>query len=95
VPGALISNVGQLAVSHKLSRLLTVYGNANYGLNESVPPAVKFTNFTAAVGLSYKITKLFIVDLFYNYSDFQFDGQGLTYEVPRNVVGFSLGAEWK
>jgi hypothetical protein len=95
VPGALISNVGQLAVSHRLSRLLTVQGNVNYGLNESVPPGVKFTNFAAGMSLNYRLTKIFVLDLFYNYSDFHFDATTLKYEVPRNVVGFSVTAEWR
>ena len=95
VPGALISNVGQLAVSHKLSRLLTLQGNINYGQSESVPPGVKFTNFTAGGGLTYKLTKVLILDLFYNYYNYHFDSTGLEYQVPRNMVGFSLTAEWK
>jgi hypothetical protein len=95
VPGALISNVGLLAVSHKLSRLLTVQGNVNYGQNESVPPGVEFTNLSAGVGLNYKLTKILILDLFYQYSDFRFESTALAYEVPRNVVGFTLAAEWK
>jgi hypothetical protein len=95
VPGALISNVGQLAVSHKLSRLLTVQGNVNYGQSESVPPGVKFTNFAAGAGLTYKLTKVIILDLYYNYYDYHFDATTLKYEIPRNMVGFSLTAEWK
>ena len=96
VSGALISNVGQVAVSHKLSRLLTVEGNVNYGFNETFPvSSVKYTNFTAGARVNYKVTKILMLDLFYNYTDFKFQSPGLNYELPRNVVGFTLSAEWK
>jgi hypothetical protein len=96
VSGALISNVGQMALSHKLSRRLSLQGNVNYGYSESVPGAdVKYTNFSTGIGLNYKLTKIMTLDFFYNYSDFQFEGPGINYEVPRNLLGFSLAAEWK
>jgi opacity protein-like surface antigen len=96
VNGALISNVGQLAVSRKLSRLLSLEASVNYGLNETVPDAsVKFTSFTAGAGLKYKLTKVMILDFYYNYNDFKTEQVGSAFEVIRNVVGFSLTAEWK
>jgi opacity protein-like surface antigen len=97
VNGALLSNVGQLAVSHKLSRRLSLEASVNYALNESVPDrSVKFTSFTAGAGLKYKLTKVMILDLYYNYNDFTTEQVGAAdFEVLRHVVGFSLTAEWK
>jgi opacity protein-like surface antigen len=96
VNGAMISNVAQLAVSHKLSRLLSLEGSVNYGFNETVPDrSVKFTSFTANAGLKYRLTKTMILDLYYSYNDFNTEQPGISYEVLRNVVGISLTAEWK
>jgi hypothetical protein len=96
VSGALISNLAQLAVNHKLSRLLSLEATVNYSYNETVPDGtVKFTNFTAAVDLKYKLTKTMMVDIYYNYNDFLTEQPGASFEVLRNVVGFALTAEWK
>jgi opacity protein-like surface antigen len=96
VGGAMISNVGTIAVSHKLSRLLTLQGSVNYGFNETVPDRkVKFTNLTAGAGLNYKLTKTMALDLYYTYNDFKTDQTALSFEVIRNLVGFSLTAQWK
>jgi hypothetical protein len=97
VNGALLSNVGQLAVNHKLSRLLSLEASVNYALNETVPDrSVKFTSFTAGAGLKYKFTKVMILDLYYNYNDFKTEQEASSsFEVLRHVVGFSLTAEWK
>jgi opacity protein-like surface antigen len=94
--GAMIGNVGTLSVSHKLSRLLTLQASVNYGFNESVPDGnVKFTNLTAGGGLNYKLTKTMAIDLYYNYSDFKTEQLTSSFEVLRNMVGFSLTAQWK
>jgi opacity protein-like surface antigen len=96
VSGALISNLAQVAVSHKLSRLLSVEAGVNYGYNETVPDrTVKFTSFTVGAGVKYKLTKTMILDFYYSYNDFKTEQPGLPFEVLRNVVGFSLTAEWK
>jgi opacity protein-like surface antigen len=96
VGGAMISNVGQIAISHKLSRLLTMQGGANYGFNETVPDrSAKFTNFGVNAGLNYKLTKLMSADLYYSYSDFKTEQVGSSFEVLKHVVGFSLTATWK
>jgi opacity protein-like surface antigen len=96
VGGAMISNLGQIAVSHKLSRLLSLQGGVNYGYNETVPDrSVKFTNFGVNAGLNYKLSKIMSADLYYSYSDFQTEQIGLAFEVVKHVVGFSLTATWK
>jgi opacity protein-like surface antigen len=96
VGGALISNLGQVAISHRLSRLLSLEASVNYGFNEQVPDrTVKFTNITGVAGLKYRLTKTMLLDLYYNYNDFKTEQVGSSFEVIRNVVGFSLTAEWK
>jgi opacity protein-like surface antigen len=96
VSGAMISNVGTLSISHKLTRLLTLQGSFNYGYNETVPDrSVKFTNMIATAGLNYKLTKTMAIDLYYNYNDFKTEQTTSSFEVIRNVVGFSLTAQWK
>jgi opacity protein-like surface antigen len=95
VSGALISNIGQLAVNHKFTRLLSAGGSVNYGYNETIPSAVKFTSFTATAGLNYKLTKIMSLDLYYSYNDFRTEQTGSSFAILRNVVGFSLSAEWK
>jgi opacity protein-like surface antigen len=93
--GVLISNVGQLQVTHLLSERLSLRGSTNYGYNETVPDALaKFTNFTVSMGLNYKLTRTMAVDLFYIHNDFKTDSPGLTYTILRNVVGFALNAQW-
>jgi opacity protein-like surface antigen len=94
--GALISNLAQLAVNHRLTRLVSIEASVNYGYNETVPDrSIKFTSFTAVAGLKYRLTKTMIVDVYYNYNDFKTEQPGSSFEVLRNVVGISLTAEWK
>ena len=93
--GALISNVGQVSIVHELSRRLSLQGNLSYAFNETVPSkTAKFTSFAAGVGLNYKLTKTMALDFSYNYYDFRTETAGLNYEILRNVVGFSLSAQW-
>lgn len=95
VSGALISNVGQVLITHLLSERLSLQGSARYGYNESVPNAtVKFTNLTLSMGLKYMLTRTMAVDLFYDHTDFKTDSQALTYTIVRDVVGLSLTAHW-
>jgi opacity protein-like surface antigen len=49
----------------------------------------------ATAGLNYKLTKTMVIDLYYNYNDFKTDTTTSSFEVLRNVVGFSLTAQWK
>ncbi len=96
VGGALISNVGQVLITHRVSKLLYAFGSANYGYNETVPDrTVKFTNITGSVGLRYNLTRTMITELSYNYNDFQTEQPGFNFEVLRHVVAISLTARWK
>jgi len=95
--GAMISNVGQLQITHKLTRRLNAFGSANYGFSEVIPTTsnVKFWNFTLSTGLAYDLTRSMNLNLFYTHNDFKTDTPGLAYALLRNVVGFGLTLEWK
>jgi hypothetical protein len=95
--GALISNVVQVQVVHRLTRLLTVRGSANYGYNETVPKTADtiFTNFTLSGGVNYRLTKTMSLDLYYDHNDFKTAAPGLNYVVLRDAVGLALTVEWK
>jgi opacity protein-like surface antigen len=95
--GALISNVVQLQVVHRLTRLLTLRGSANYGYNETVPKTADttFTNFTLSGGVNYRLTKTMSLDLYYDHNDFKTESPGLNYTVLRDAVGLALTVEWK
>jgi len=95
VAGAIISNVGQAQVIHRLSERLALRGSANYAYNESVPErVVRFNTLTLSTGLNYKLTRTMLVDLFYEHTDFKTDSQTLDFTILRNVVGLSLTAQW-
>jgi hypothetical protein len=96
VGGAMISNVGQVLITHRLAKRLNAFGSVNYGYNETVPDrTVKFTNLTGSVGLRYNLTRTMITELSYNYNDFKTEQPGLNFEVLRHVVAISLTARWK
>jgi hypothetical protein len=97
VAGALISNVVQVQVVHRLTRLLTLRGSANYGYNETVPKTADtiFTNFTLSGGINYRLTKTMSVDLYYDHNDFKTESPGFGYTVLRDAVGLALTVEWK
>jgi len=95
-PGALISNVGQVGLTHRFSDRLTLQGNVGYAFNQlAIDTSKTFQNFTAGAGLNYKLTRAIAVDLFYSYT--HIDNEFITpgFQVSRNQVGFSLTAQWK
>jgi hypothetical protein len=95
--GALISNVVQAQVVHRLTRLLTLRGSANYGYNETVPKTADttFTNFSLSGGVNYRLTKTMSLDLYYDHNDFKTQSPSLNYVVLRDAVGLALTVEWK
>jgi hypothetical protein len=95
--GAMISNVGQVQITHRPEKHLTLRASANYGFNEIIPVEAdtKFTSFTLSAGLNYRITKVFAVDLYYDHNDFKTESPGVSYTVLRDVVGIALTAEWR
>ena len=96
VQGALISNVGRAHLVHRLSERFSLRGDAYYALNQSVPEGLaEFNNFTLSTGLSYNLTREMALEVFYDYNDFKTESTTLDYTIYRNVVGFSLTAQWR
>ncbi len=96
VGGATISNVGQLVVTHFLSKRFSVRGSVSYGYNETVPgKTVKFENLNALAGVNYSLTRTMALDFSYSYNNFKLTQPGLPFEVQRDVVMLSLTAQWK
>lgn len=96
VGGATISNVGQLVVTHYLSKRFSVRGSVSYGYNETVPgKTVKFENLNALAGVNYSLTRTMALDFSYSYNNFKLTQPGLPFEVQRDVVMLSLTAQWK
>ena len=95
--GALISNVAQVQVIHRYTKLLTFRGSVNYGYSQTVPleTDTTFTNFTLSAGLNYRLTKMVSLDLYADHNDFNTQSPGISYTVLRNAVGFALTVEWK
>jgi len=95
--GALISNLGQVQITHRLSERLSLRGSVNYAFNQIVPTqsGIQFNNFTVSTGLDYNLTRTMTVGLFYNHMDFKTESPTLNYSILRNVVGFSLTAQWE
>jgi hypothetical protein len=95
VSGASISNVAQVSIAHKLTRRLNLSGSANYAYSETTPDnSYKFTSYSTSVGISYDLTRTIIGSLSYSYQYFKNDFPGLSYTLPRQVVGFFLTAHW-
>jgi hypothetical protein len=95
--GAMISNVAQLQIIHRLEKHLTLRASANYGFNQSVPKEAdtEFTNITLSAGLNYRVTKAISIDLYYDHNDFKTESPSINYVVLRDVVGLALTAEWR
>lgn len=94
--GSTISNVAQVAVSHRLSKRFSLRGSFSYGYNEIVPgKTIKFENLSALAGLNYNLTRTMSLDLSYNYNNFTIKQPGTPFEVQRDVVMLSLTAQWK
>ena len=55
----MISNVAQLQVIHRYTKLLTLRGGVNYGYSQTVPLETNttFRNFPLFTGLNYRLTK--------------------------------------
>jgi len=95
--GALISNVVQAELSHRLTRLLTLRGSANYGFNEIIPKEANttFTSITFSAGLKYRLTKTMDIDVYYDHNDFKTATPTSGYTILRNAVGLTLTAEFR
>ena len=93
--GATISNLGRVAISHRIYERLTVDGSVAYGYNELFPNTDRtFKNFTASSGISYKLTRNIAGNLFYIFTNVDADSTSLSYQFSRHQVGILLTAEW-
>lgn len=94
--GALISNVGQIEISHRVSDRLRLGGNASYAFNESVPEGIAtFQNFAGGAALQYALTRTMQGELFYNYTNLNYDTGPGGFVISRNLVGIALTVEWR
>lgn len=95
--GAVISNVAQAGISHRLYERLTLEGSAAFGYNQFFPNTddSTFQSFTGSTRLSYNLTRNITGNVSYSYSNISRDGGALEYRFSRHVIGFFLTAEWK
>lgn len=94
--GATISNLGRVAISHRIYERLTLDGTAAYGYNELFPSTDRtFKNFTASSGLSYKLTRNIVGNIFYIFTNVDADSSSLAYQFSMHQAGIALTAEWK
>jgi putative beta-barrel porin BBP2 len=94
--GATISNLGRMAISHRIYERLTLDGSVAYGYNQFLPSTNQtFKNFTASSGISYNLTRNIMANFFYIFTNIDVDNTTLAYQFSRHQVGFALAAEWK
>jgi hypothetical protein len=95
--GAQISNLAQIQVIHRYTKLLTLRGGVNYGYSQIVPLEANttFRNFSLFTGLNYRLTKTMSLDLSYDHNDFLTQSPALNYTMLRNAVGLYLTAVWR
>jgi hypothetical protein len=97
VGGVIISNVGRVQISQRLSERLSLQGSAYYAFNQTISSQAqgnKFNNLTLSTGLSYNLTRTMIVDLSYIHTDFKRELAVTDNIVLRDMVTLSLTAQW-
>lgn len=99
VGGAILSNVGQVGISHRIYERLTLEGEAAFGYNEFFQPTSStnstFQNFSGTPRLTYKLTRDITADISYTFNYVKSDASSIQYQFSRHMVGFFLTAEWK
>ncbi len=99
VGGAILSNVAQAGISHRIYERLTLDGDAAIAYNEFFQPTSNnnstFQNFTGSTRLAYKVTRDITADISYTFQYVKSDATSIQYQFSRHVVGFFLNAEWK
>jgi len=97
VGGAVLSNVAQAGVSHRIYERLTLDGDAAFGYNQFFPHTTNttFQNFTGSTRLAYKVTRDITADISYSFQAVKSNATSIQYQFSRHVVGFFLSAEWK
>ena len=88
----MISNVVQLYVVHKLSRLLNLTVSGNYAQNESTAVDFKFDTLIASAKLEYKLTRSTQISLTQEYNHFSYTG---TSPFDRYATTLMLTTLWK
>jgi hypothetical protein len=90
--GAMISNLAQAGISHRIYERLTVNGFVAYAYNELFPSTDSTTikTFTASSTLNYKLTRTMAVDFVYLFRNIDVDVQPLEYQFSRHQVGLTL-----
>ena len=96
--GAVLANLAQAGVSHRIYERLTFDGDAAFGYSEFFDPRrpsdSTFQNFTGSTRLDYKLTRDISAEISYAFSHVKGDA-AIQYQISRHVVGFFLNAEWK
>jgi hypothetical protein len=92
VGGAMISNVVQLYVVHKFTRLLHLTISGNYAQNESTAFDFKFDTFIASAKLDYKLTRTTQISLSQEYDRFTYTGVS---PFDRYATTLMVSTEWK
>ena len=91
--GAMISNVAQLYISQRFSKVLQLTVSGSYAHNESEPvQSFRFDSVVASAALEYKITRTYKVSLSQEYNHFSYTG---TAPFDRYATMFTITAEWK
>jgi hypothetical protein len=91
----LLSQVVTATVSHRLTALLTVTGNANYARNESVPAGLlAYESYGVTVGLNYTVSRILNAALSYTNTQYNRHSLGESARFDRNMVMVMLTAVW-
>jgi len=94
--GVIISNVGRVQLTQRLSERLYLSGSASYAYNETVPiRSVITNNITLSTSLNYNLTRNMILGLFYNHTDFKVNTSTNDFTVPRDEVNITLTTHWE
>ncbi len=96
VGGAVLSNVAQAGISHRIYERLTLEGDAAFGYNQFFPDTsnTTFQNFTGSTRLAYKLTRDITAEISYAFTAVKSDATAVQYQFSRHVMGFFLSAEW-
>lgn len=89
--GAMISNLAQVGISHRIYERLTVNGSVGYAYNQLFPSTdATIKNFTASSMLRYMLTRTMSADITYLFMNIDVDIPQLEYQVSRHQVGLTL-----
>jgi len=92
VGGAMISNVVQLYVVHKITRLLHLTVSGNYAKAESTNIDFKLDTIIATAKLDYQLTRSTQISLTQEYDRFSYSGVS---PFDRYATTFMLNTQWK